>query len=211
MSKNVVALMAGCGTLLVTGVMASSDRISDLEEAVFRFVNEWPDWFEHPLWVVMQTGSAAAIVIAAAVAYGWRRDVSAAAGLLVAGWSAWLLAKAVKQLVERERPVELLDDVIERPAWEGLGFVSGHAAVVASLATVLVALVGRVWAWSAVAVATVVAVARVYTGAHLPLDVVGGAALGIALGAAVNLAISARAGAAVRPGEPTRPIVEREP
>ncbi len=210
MSKNVVAFVLGCSTLLLTAIVASGDRVSDLEEEVFRFVNEWPDWFEQPLWVVMQTGSAAAIVVAAAVAFGRWRDTRAAVGLLVAGWSAWLVAKAVKQLIERERPVELLDGVIERPAWEGLGFVSGHAAVVAALATVIAALVGRAWAWSAVAVATVVAVARVYTGAHLPLDVVGGAALGIALGAAVNLALAARDADTTRSTDAPRPHGVRE-
>ncbi len=37
--------------------------------------------------------------------------------------------------------------------------------------------------------ATVVALARVHIGAHLPLDVVGGAALGVVLGAAWHLAV----------------------
>ena len=205
MSKNVVALVAGCVTLAVSAAIASGDRVSDVEEATFRFFNEWPDQLEQPLWVVMQGGSAVAIVVAAAVAYGVWRNTRAAVALLVSGWSAWLVAKLIKQLIERERPVALLDDVIERPAWEGLGFVSGHAAVVASLATVIVAFVDRRWAWTAAAIAAIVSVARVYTGAHLPLDVVGGAALGIAIGAAVNLVVDARAGIDLRPPAEAEP------
>ena len=67
-----------------------------------------------------------------------------------------------------------------------LGYVSGHAAVASTLATVIGS--GR----SPVAVAglqtfaLLVGVTRIYAGAHLPLDIAGGAALGILIGEATN-------------------------
>ena len=92
---------------------------------VFRFFNEWPDWLERPIWPVMQAGALAVVPTSALGAWlVWRR-ARLAAGLFGAGMAAWLLAKVVKELVERGRPQVLLADVILRPAWNGLGFVSG--------------------------------------------------------------------------------------
>jgi undecaprenyl-diphosphatase len=78
-------------------------------------------------------------------------------------------------------------------ASHGLGFVSGHAAVAAALATVLFLHLGARLRWVAVGAAAVVGLARVYVGAHLPLDVVGGAGLGVASGAVARLLLHARA------------------
>jgi undecaprenyl-diphosphatase len=52
-------------------------------------------------------------------------------------------------------------------------------------------------------------VARVYLGAHAPLDVVGGAALGVAIGAALNLLVGVpafRRGAGPPSGEIGGPV-----
>lgn len=60
-------------------------------------------------------------------------------------------------------------------------------ALAAALAAVVAPHLPRPAKAVAWAVAAVVAVARVYVGAHLPLDVVGGAGIGLTLGAAVHL------------------------
>ena len=64
----------------------------------------------------------------------------------------------------------------------GVGYVSGHAAVAFALATVLAPSLPRAWRPVAFAVASAVALARLYSGAHLPLDAVGGAGLGVLSG-----------------------------
>jgi undecaprenyl-diphosphatase len=71
------------------------------------------------------------------------------------------------------------------------GFPSGHVATVTALAVVLAAWAGRMeqrWrrrvARSVLAAAVLlVGLARVYTGAHYPLDVLAGVVLGVAMGA----------------------------
>ena len=76
----------------------------------------------------------------------------------------------------------MLADVKLRENASGVGYVSGHTAVAFALAAVLAPSLPRGWRPVVFAVASVVAFARVYSGAHLPLDVVGGAGLGLLCG-----------------------------
>ncbi|MEA2843333.1 MAG: hypothetical protein QOJ69_1004, partial [Actinomycetota bacterium] len=110
--------------------------------------------------------------------------------LATTGTAVWGGSKVVKRSVGRGRPAAHLGDVVVRGSEErGLGFPSGHAGVSFSLAMVAARSLPR-WARPLVfVVATTVSVARVYVGAHLPLDVVGGAAIGVATGAGVRMAV----------------------
>ncbi len=177
---------AGSATLAVTWWLALEATVSPSEEGIFRSVNRWPDWLEVPTWPVMQLGAAAIIPVVALATYvAWRRrDVAAA--VFVAGGAAWLLAKVVKAFVGRGRPQVLLDDVILRPEWAGLGFVSGHAAVAFAMATILSPRLRGPWRLLLWAGAVLTGILRMYTAAHLPLDVVGGAGLGLALGGLIR-------------------------
>jgi undecaprenyl-diphosphatase len=167
------------------------DRLGGWERQVFTAVNGWPDALKDGLWPIMQlgnfwvwlVGALAAIVI-------WRRPAPAVT-VAVATLAAWLLAKVIKDIVLRPRPAAYFTDMhIRDEAVEGFGFVSGHAAVAFALATALAPWLGRRWLLVvAYTLATLVAVARVYVGAHLPLDVVGGAALGVACGATAQLIV----------------------
>jgi undecaprenyl-diphosphatase len=100
-----------------------------------------------------------------------------------------LVAKGVKKLIGRGRPYDHDPTTNLRLATEvdgSLGYVSGHAAVASTLATVIGS--GRSPATVAglQAFALIVGGTRIYAGAHLPLDVVGGAALGILVGEVTN-------------------------
>jgi undecaprenyl-diphosphatase len=113
-----------------------------------------------------------------------------AAGLLLAGAGVYLLAKVVKGIVPRGRPDRLLDDVVIRgTAALGRGFVSGHAAVVTSLLVVAWPWLNRPARIGCSVLVAAVCLARVHVGAHFPLDVVGGAALGLAVAGLVRLVI----------------------
>jgi undecaprenyl-diphosphatase len=171
--------------------MALADTVSGPEEWVFRLVNDAPDWLEAPAWPVMQFGAIAAVPIVAALAFGAWRTWRASFAVVFGGVAGWLLAKVVKDLVERGRPDDFLTDVNLRPAWEGLGFVSGHAAIAVAVAVALTPYANRPWRVAIWAVAVATGLLRMYTAAHLPLDILGGAGLGLATGAAAHLIVGA--------------------
>jgi undecaprenyl-diphosphatase len=76
--------------------------------------------------------------------------------------------------------------------------VSGHATVAFGLATVLSPVLPRNGKIAVFGLATLVAASRVYVGAHLPLDVLGGALLGTLLGWLWYLAVGEPASRGVR-------------
>ena len=153
------------------------------EQEVFTWLHDMPRAVDYVLWMPMQAGSAWAPPVAAFI--GWRLTKSwrPTVGALVAGWGGWWLAKLVKAQVERGRPsAELPADAVRDTALtEGLGFVSGHSTVAFACAAVLSPYLTRNWRIFGYGLATTVGLSRVVVGAHLPLDVVGGAALGLAL------------------------------
>jgi undecaprenyl-diphosphatase len=155
---------------------------------------------EELVWTVMQLGNLTAVPAVALVALVARR-VRLAVELSVAGTTAYLLARVLKELVDRGRPAELLADVQLRGAADaGRGFPSGHAAVVTALACLVLPHLPARWRWTVAGTALLVCLARVQVGAHLPLDVVGGAAVGVACASAVLLGGGARRGRRDGPG-----------
>ena len=185
--RDLVWVAVGLAVLVLSALPVDEHSLSGAERSVFDAVNSVPGLPFAPVWLFMQAGNVAAVAVAAVGALVARRP-RLAVGLIVAGALAYAGAKVVKQFVTRGRPGTLVDDVTYHgAAAEGLGFVSGHAAVAVALAIVAFPYLGRRWRWVAAGVAVFVCVARVYVGAHLPLDVVGGAALGVAVGAGVRL------------------------
>jgi membrane-associated phospholipid phosphatase len=186
---DALLLVAGAALLVLASLPVHPDRVSAAETAVFRAVDATTVLPFVLVWPVMQLGNVLVVPCAAVVAAAFRRW-RLAAGLLLAGAGVYLLAKVVKGIVPRGRPDGLLADVVVRGAPAlGRGYVSGHAAVVTSLLVVAWPWLGRRARIGCGVLVAAVCLARVHVGAHLPLDVVGGAALGLAVAGAVRLVI----------------------
>lgn len=184
--------------LLVTSRLALGDPVESIpgwEVTAFEAVNGLPGVLRWPLWPITQLGTVGMYIVGGAAVYALTRRVRPAVATAVAVLLAWLASRAVKHVVGRGRPDDVLSDLVVRGGRpDGDGYVSSHTSIAVALATVVTALVPGRWRWVPFPVAALVGVARLHDGAHLPLDVVGGAGLGVVCGVAVAVAFGQRSG-----------------
>jgi membrane protein DedA with SNARE-associated domain/membrane-associated phospholipid phosphatase len=185
---SLLALLAvgGFAFALIGDAVTSNELVGTDDTAARLARNLRSDALVSAAKVLTALGSlpvVAAAVLATAVAVGVRRRWIDAA-VLVAGLAlSYAAVHVAKAAYDRPRPAgSLVDTVLS-------AYPSGHAVYVVSLvacATVLVR-AGTGWAVRlgaetvAVAVVVVVALTRIYLGAHYLTDVLGGVALGVAV------------------------------
>jgi membrane-associated phospholipid phosphatase len=187
--SDVVLVVLGCGVLLLAAWPVDAGHVADAEAAVFGALNGTTVLPFVVVWPVMQLGNVTVVPVSACLAAAFRRW-RLAGELLLAGAAAYVAAKVGKGIWPRGRPDALLTDVVIRgEAALGRGFVSGHAATLTALAAVAWPWLGPRGRIALITVVVLVCLARVYVGAHLPLDVLGGAALGLAVAGLVRLAL----------------------
>jgi undecaprenyl-diphosphatase len=121
------------------------------------------------VWVVL------AAVKARSRGPGRRRSV---VSLGTAGVSSLVVSRAAKSVVERQRPEEHLEARVRTPT--SSSFPSGHTLAAFATAVVLPDTTAEMATY--VGFAGAVAASRVHLRAHHPSDVLGGAAIGAALG-----------------------------
>jgi glycosyltransferase 2 family protein len=183
--------VAGLIVLLLSAAAVHGDAAPAWERSIFHFFNDLPGWLTPPVWLMMQMGNMVIVPIAVAGALIMRRW-ALAVGFLIAGAAKYFGARVIKDVETRHRPGAFIDDMILRAGTSagGLAFVSGHATIavaVAAISSHYLGLRGRFVAWT---LAVMVCFGRIYVGAHLPLDVIGGAALGMLIGGLVSAALA---------------------
>lgn len=191
------AVLGGLGLALVVGSFLGADRpgISPLERRVFQAINHRSDGWFPVLWGPMQLGN---LVVGTFVGLGiswWRHDVALAVAVLAAALGKLLVERVLRHRFERlrevrQRPGTSQPDAILRgrdvPS-SGPSFPSGHVILVAAVGAVIARDLPAHLAPVPLLVAVVVAVGRVYVGAHNPLDTTAGLGLGMVLGALLTI------------------------
>jgi membrane-associated phospholipid phosphatase len=187
--RDLVVLAVSLAVFAVCAALAAGGRVGPAEGATFHAINGLPEWLYRPMLLAQYLGVLAMPLLVAVGALVFRRWRLAAALVLVVPFKLGL-ERVVKWLVQRERPGTTIPDAILRGVHPGgLSFVSGHAIITFAIAGLLGLVLPRRWAVVAFALATCNAIARVYLGAHNPLDVVGGAAVGLAIAAGLDLVV----------------------
>jgi undecaprenyl-diphosphatase len=125
------------------------------------------------------------LVIAALLALLWRRP-SLFLQVALADLAAQLISFGLKQWIGRARPSSVYSSpkpLVSAP--HDASFPSGHATASFACATILAFYAPRA-APAFFLLAAAIAWSRVYVGVHYPLDVLGGAVLGIAIAIALR-------------------------
>jgi membrane-associated phospholipid phosphatase len=198
---DAVTVVLGAAVTVACAWVVSSGEVGRVERAVFRAVNGWPDVLQWPLWVFQTLGvllMPLVVAVVAAIARRWRLAVAL---VLLVPLKLVVEKEVLKELVARERPGTTIPGAVLRDVPSaGVSFPSGHAVIAFGIVVLVAPYLRRRWQLAVVvALAVLNSVARVYLGAHSPLDVVGGAAAGAAVAGLLNLLLGVG-----RPAQPRR-------
>ena len=163
------------------------------EVGLLETANDFPRSLGAVLEALMQFGNlnVGLIVIAGGAVVTAPRGLGPTVTVLLAVLGAYRLDNIMKELVERPRPRLVLTTITVREQADGFAFPSGHSTAAFALAVSLSWLLTGRWRWVPIGLACGTAVARLYVGAHWPVDLIGGAALGTLVGTAAWLAVDA--------------------
>jgi membrane-associated phospholipid phosphatase len=186
-------VLAVIGALVLAGAVAGAVRpeIPRAEQTVFRIVNRLPGWLYWVLWLPMQLGNlvvgTAAGLVVALVQRDWQLAVAVVSAMALKLVSERIVRKRMQPyLAVRQRPGTSEPGAILRGAdvpTSGPSFPSGHVILVAGVGAVVTTGLPAEWVWVPWLLAALVALGRVYVGAHNPLDVTAGLGAGMLVGA----------------------------
>ena len=187
-------VLAGAGaTLFGVSAVLLKTGAAGWDVSLFRVLNQVPAAAASALTPLSHLFLPAGIIAVVALTVGYvvgrnRSVLPVAAGAAAAG-TAWLLAHVAKAIADRPRPYEVMAGaVLRQPPAHGTSFPSSHTAVTLAVTIALVPFLARPLAAAGIGYAVLVGWSRVYLGVHYPLDILGGAGIGMAAGGVILLA-----------------------
>jgi membrane-associated phospholipid phosphatase len=188
-------LMAGLGAALfgVSALLLKTAALS-WDASLFRILNQVPAAAASVLTplsrLFLPAGIIVVVVLILVYVVARNRSVLPVAAAAAAAGLAWALAHVAKAIADRPRPYEVMADAVlrQQPA-HGTSFPSSHTAVTLAVAIALVPFVARPVAAAGIGYAVLTGWSRVYLGVHYPLDILGGAGIGMTTGGVILLAL----------------------
>ncbi|MDZ7744835.1 MAG: phosphatase PAP2 family protein [Candidatus Saccharibacteria bacterium] len=168
---------------VASAAVVSGGNLPLWEEAAFWTFYNLPNFVEPYLLAITQLGNIF-VLFGLAIFYAVYRRYGILLKLLLSGCLAYVVSGVAKDLLGRGRPAEFFSDLVVRDyIVRGPGFPSGHAALATAIAVTLSTVLPRKHKWWVMTVLIGgVSISRVFLGVHLPMDVVGGIAVGWACG-----------------------------
>lgn len=160
-----------------TVLLSRGEQILAWERQLFLLVYELPAFMFTFFYSVTQLGSVYMLAVVPLL-YLLTKRHHAAIRMLLTGALAYMIAGVAKDVFGRGRPHELVADIMSLDTIRGPGFPSGHMTLAVALALVFGRYVPRKYYWIPVVWMLGVGLSRLYLGVHLPLDIIGGFALG---------------------------------
>lgn len=175
---NPLPHLIGAVLLFALGVLLSrGPNLPSWESSLFLSIYNTPDSFHKIGLFITQLGDRyilLVILLAALLLRKWRMTIF----MFLAGLTTYITAGLAKALFGRDRPHELIPNVIPLDQFHGPGFPSGHTAFAVVLALSLGLFIGRRYYLLLALWILAVAWSRIYLGVHLPADIIGGFAIG---------------------------------
>lgn len=149
------------------------------ELSLFTAINVWPEGLYRFMFIMTFFGSTTMALLIVLLAFAFRMyRLALRLSLTILG--AYGIVAFAKHFVGRDRPIGLVEDAHVRIAETGMGFPSGHATLITIIMLSILPYIPKRWRWVLPVPIVLVCLSRLYLGVHLPLDIVGGLALGTA-------------------------------
>jgi len=172
--------------LIVTIFFASTESVSMAEQQAFEYINGLSEGVAPIMRFFDAISSIVMVVILSLsllITRRWRLSIE----VFMAGFFALLTSTILTLFVERGPSREIIEaaNLMVIDVY-GFGFPSVNTTIAFAIATTLTAFVAQrttIVLWTA---ATLVALSQLYVGSNLPLDVIGGIALGLLIGSIIR-------------------------
>ncbi len=184
--------------LFLLAMAIASGGAGPLEQNTFRTVNSLSQHLLILFGIASIFGTIGFAVIVSFVVMV-RKHYATALKILLASLASYYTAYALKLLDIRARPYVFLQNVQVREANSigTYGFPSGHAAVATVLAMMAYIYLPKRWHKLITGLVIMVCLSRLYLGVHLPMDLVGGFAIGLFFGGLFNFAFGSKRNVAI--------------
>ncbi len=153
-------------------------KYTSWESNFFQRFYDMPLAWKSIMQVITMSGSILMVMLVVAGLYT-RQKIKLARFVTVLALATFGITELLKILVARPRPFNGLNDVISREGIvAGMGYPSGHTAIVTAIGLSLSFLLPKNIRWLVFVWIGLVGISRMYLGVHAPLDIVGGILLG---------------------------------